>query len=147
LAHIYNERMRKAKKMAAFWLAAPSSGLWWRQYRPLKRRQTHTSLHGATTQKAAIFILTAVRTSSHKWGRPQEAQCVRQESWGPTAAQAEEAKDFSRAEDRTKKVASCYIESRMMMVMIVSLRSSQPTKINFNNTLILSKISKIQQFS
>jgi hypothetical protein len=27
LAHIYNERMRKAKKMAAFWLAAPSSGL------------------------------------------------------------------------------------------------------------------------
>jgi hypothetical protein len=25
----------------------------------------HTSLHGATTQKTAIFILTAVKTASH----------------------------------------------------------------------------------
>jgi hypothetical protein len=36
---------------------AISSPWWWKQYRPLKRRWTHTSLHGATTQKRAIFIL------------------------------------------------------------------------------------------
>jgi hypothetical protein len=33
--------------------------------RTSKRQQNHTSPHGATTQKAAIFIVTAVRTSSH----------------------------------------------------------------------------------
>jgi hypothetical protein len=46
----------------------PSSRHWspwrWKHYRPLKRWQTHTSLHGATTQKTAIFILAAVRTSN-----------------------------------------------------------------------------------
>jgi hypothetical protein len=47
---------------------APSSGRspwWWRQNRPLKRWQSYTSLHGGTTQTTAIFILTAVWTSSH----------------------------------------------------------------------------------
>jgi hypothetical protein len=36
--------------------------LWWRQQAPLKRRWTSTRLHGATTQKTAIFILAVVRT-------------------------------------------------------------------------------------
>jgi hypothetical protein len=31
------------------------------------RREAHTSLHGATTQKTAIFVLTAVRTSNRNW--------------------------------------------------------------------------------
>jgi hypothetical protein len=35
-----------------------------RQQGPLKRWQTSTRLHGATTQKTAIFVLTAVRTSN-----------------------------------------------------------------------------------
>jgi hypothetical protein len=41
--------------MAVFWVVVPCS---------LKRRWTYTRLHGATTQKTAIFILAAVRTSS-----------------------------------------------------------------------------------
>jgi hypothetical protein len=45
--------------------AGHPSPWWWRQYRPLKRWYTHTSLHGATTQTTAIFMDTAVRTSSH----------------------------------------------------------------------------------
>jgi hypothetical protein len=41
----------------------PSSLPWcWRQYAPLKRRSTPTRLHGTTSQKDLIFILTAVRT-------------------------------------------------------------------------------------
>jgi hypothetical protein len=42
-------------KMAVFRVVAPCS---------LKRWQTSTRLHGATTQKTAIFVLTAVRTSN-----------------------------------------------------------------------------------
>jgi hypothetical protein len=45
------------RKMAVFWVVAPCS---------LKRCQTSTRLHGATTQKTAIFVLTAVRTSNPK---------------------------------------------------------------------------------
>jgi hypothetical protein len=41
-----------------------SSSWWWRQQRALKRWQTSTRQHGATNQKTAIFILTAVRTSN-----------------------------------------------------------------------------------
>jgi hypothetical protein len=57
--------------MAVFTVVAPCRAMmvpWWRrQCRRLKRLQTHTSLHGATTQKTtAIFTVTAVRTSSHK---------------------------------------------------------------------------------
>jgi hypothetical protein len=33
----------------------------WRQYTPLKRRFTSTELHGAISQKAVLFIYTAVR--------------------------------------------------------------------------------------
>jgi hypothetical protein len=42
----------------------------WRQYRPLKRRWTHTTLHGATHQKTAIFVLAAVRNSNPNWYLP-----------------------------------------------------------------------------
>jgi hypothetical protein len=35
-----------------------------RQYIPPKRRLTHY-LHGATSQKTAFFIVTAVKTSNH----------------------------------------------------------------------------------
>jgi hypothetical protein len=34
---------------------------WWRQYAPLKRRSTATTLHSAISQKAVIFTLSAVR--------------------------------------------------------------------------------------
>jgi hypothetical protein len=58
-------------KMTVFWVVAPlvevyrrSSSWWWRQQAPLKRRWTSTRLHSATTQKTAIFIIAAVRTSS-----------------------------------------------------------------------------------
>jgi hypothetical protein len=37
--------------------------------RPLKRWQTSTRLRGATTQKTAIFIFTAVRTSNPTYER------------------------------------------------------------------------------
>jgi hypothetical protein len=37
---------------------------WWRQQGPLKRWYNSTRLHGATTQKTAIFILIAVKTSN-----------------------------------------------------------------------------------
>jgi hypothetical protein len=40
-----------------------SSPWWWKQYKSPKRWLTYTSLHGATTRKTAIFVLTAVRTS------------------------------------------------------------------------------------
>jgi hypothetical protein len=39
-----------------------SSPWWWRQYPRLKCRSTFTRLHNATSQKAVIFILAAVRT-------------------------------------------------------------------------------------
>jgi hypothetical protein len=43
-------------KMAVFWVVAPCSRAdFWK---------TSTRLHGVTTQKTAIFILTAVRTSN-----------------------------------------------------------------------------------
>jgi hypothetical protein len=62
-------------KMAVFWVLSPCclvqfyrrfrsaccSSPWWQQT-PLKRRQTSTRLHGATTHKTAIFIFAAVRT-------------------------------------------------------------------------------------
>jgi hypothetical protein len=37
---------------------------WWRQLAPLKRRSIRTRLHGATSQKTAIFILAALRISN-----------------------------------------------------------------------------------
>jgi hypothetical protein len=45
-------------------LQPSSSGSRWRQQAPLKCGWTRTTLHSTTTQKAAIFILTAVRTSN-----------------------------------------------------------------------------------
>jgi hypothetical protein len=39
-----------------------SSPWWWRQYPPLKGRCTPARLHGATSQKALVVILVAVRT-------------------------------------------------------------------------------------
>jgi hypothetical protein len=36
----------------------------WRQQAPLKYKLTSTRLHGATTQKTAIFVLATVRTSN-----------------------------------------------------------------------------------
>jgi hypothetical protein len=39
-----------------------SSPWWWRQYAPLKCQSTSTRLHSATSQKAVIIILAAVRT-------------------------------------------------------------------------------------
>jgi hypothetical protein len=69
-------------QMAVFWIVAPcslvevyqrfrgtcclhhqgthSSPWWWRQQVPLKRWYTSTRIHGATTQKTAIFISPAV---------------------------------------------------------------------------------------
>jgi hypothetical protein len=68
-------------RLTAFWDIAPYSlrvywhfrgvyclrhqgGLspWWRQYVPLKRLSAPTRQHGAISQKAVMFILTAVRT-------------------------------------------------------------------------------------
>jgi hypothetical protein len=42
--------------------AIHSSPWWWRQYTPLERRSTPTTLHGATSQKA----LNCISSSSHK---------------------------------------------------------------------------------
>jgi hypothetical protein len=41
-----------------------SSPWWWREKAPLKRRSTSIRLHGATTQKAAIFRDQVVRPES-----------------------------------------------------------------------------------
>jgi hypothetical protein len=46
-----------------------SSPCLWRQYDLLKRWSVSTRLHGATSQKTAIFILVAVRTSYHNYLR------------------------------------------------------------------------------
>jgi hypothetical protein len=35
---------------------------WWRQQAPLKSQQTSTRLHGATTQKTAVFIQFCINT-------------------------------------------------------------------------------------
>jgi hypothetical protein len=64
-------------KMAVCWVVAPCSlvevhrhfrdacSLWrWRQQVPLKCQQTSTRLHGATTQKTAILVRAAFRTSN-----------------------------------------------------------------------------------
>jgi hypothetical protein len=49
-------------------LLSPSSGRWWwRQRGPLKRWLPSTRLHGASNQKTAIFVLTAMRTSNPTW--------------------------------------------------------------------------------
>jgi hypothetical protein len=61
--------------MAVFWVVAPfsmteviwrrsSSPWWWRQQVPPKRRYISTRPNGATTQKTAISIFAAVRTSN-----------------------------------------------------------------------------------
>jgi hypothetical protein len=70
--------------MTVFWVVAPCSLVvcrrfrgscclhrqgdewspwWWRQQAPLERWFASTRLHGATTQKTAIFTLASVRTS------------------------------------------------------------------------------------
>jgi hypothetical protein len=46
-------------KIAVFWVAAPCS-----QVEVYQCFRGPTRIHGATTQKTAIFILTAVRTSN-----------------------------------------------------------------------------------
>jgi hypothetical protein len=67
-------RRRVWRWLAVLWVVAPcspaevyrpfrdacclhhqASSSWWRQKAPLKRRETSTRLHGATTQKTAIF--------------------------------------------------------------------------------------------
>jgi hypothetical protein len=52
-----NRRKRRKNKMTDF--HRHDDG---RQYAPLKRRSTSTRPHGATFQKAVMFILAAVRT-------------------------------------------------------------------------------------
>jgi hypothetical protein len=42
----------------------PLSSWWWRQYAPLKRRSTPTRLHGAVSQKTAIFPILHICASS-----------------------------------------------------------------------------------
>jgi hypothetical protein len=66
---------RKSSNMTVFWDVAPCCIVEvYRRFRgayylhlqgdelPLKRREISTRLHGATSQKTAIFILAAVRT-------------------------------------------------------------------------------------
>jgi hypothetical protein len=52
-------------KIAVFWVVAPCSLVEvYQRFRGPCSHQQQTTLHGATTQKTAIFILTAVRTSN-----------------------------------------------------------------------------------
>jgi hypothetical protein len=74
---LHSVRVWNFVKMAALLVVAPCSLVYQRFGDPcclialkmeaaglLKRRYTSTRLHGATTQKAAIVVLTAVRTSN-----------------------------------------------------------------------------------
>jgi hypothetical protein len=38
----------------------PSSGRWWRQHPPPKRRSTYVWLHGSTSQKTLNFVLSYI---------------------------------------------------------------------------------------
>jgi hypothetical protein len=62
-----------AISLPAFSHATYSSPWWRRQQAPLKRRAIPTRLHGATSQKMAIFIRGAVKT----WN----LTCISQVEW------------------------------------------------------------------
>jgi hypothetical protein len=49
--------MHRAAERCTCWLP-----WWWRQYTPLKCLSTSIRIHGATSQKAAIFIFVVMRT-------------------------------------------------------------------------------------
>jgi hypothetical protein len=74
-------------KMAVFWVITPCSDSlpwWWRQHVLLQHRLTSTRLHGATTQKTAIFMATEMSAKKKKldnlqhsmWLIPENRSCT-----------------------------------------------------------------------